>query len=243
MKKIIEICCCSVDDAVEAYKGGANRIELNSALECGGLTPTVGALIEVKKRVDIPVITMIRPRTGGFCYTDAEFEQMKKDVEIMIENGADGIAFGILTPDNEIDIPRSKEIISLCEGKEVVFHRAIDVSKDIFEATKTLISLNVTRILTSGGKQRCLEGVDNLNKMLEIAKDNIQILACGSIRPTNMSEIMEKVPCNQFHMALMKECCDGTLDDNSVKFNGAPSETHYKMIDVEQVKAVTELVK
>lgn len=242
MKKTIEICCCSVDDACEAYLGGADRIELNSALECGGLTPTVGALIEVKKRVNIPVITMIRPRTGGFCYTDAEFEQMKNDVKIMLENGADGIAFGILTSDGEVDIPRSKEIIELCHGKEVVFHRAIDVSKDIFEATNVLISLGVTRILTSGGKQRCLEGIDNLNKILEIAKNDVEILACGSIRPTNLEEIMEKTACKQFHMALMKECYDGTLDENSVKFNGTPSETHYKMIDRSQVEAVMKLV-
>lgn len=243
MKKLIEICCCSVDDAVEAFNGGADRIELNSALEAGGLTPTLGCLIEVKKRINIPVIVMIRPRTGGFCYTKSEFEQMKLDAKIMLENGADGVAVGILNSDKTIDINRTKYFSDLCQlhNKEIVFHRAIDITPDLIVSMQKLISIGITRILTSGGKQRCLEGISVINSMLEFSND-IQILACGSIRPTNLKEIMSKTQCTQFHMALLKEECDGSMEDSHITFNGVASEDKHKLIDIEQVKAVMNII-
>lgn len=243
MEKTIEICCCSVDDVVQAFKGGAHRVELNSAFEAGGLTPTLASLIEAKKRVNIPIITMIRPRTGGFCYTELEFETMKTDATLMLENGADGIAVGILNSDNSIDIERNLIMADICKSynKEIVFHRAIDITTDLLQSAKILIDLGFTRILTSGGKQRCLEGIDTINDLCQFT-NQIQILACGSIRPTNLTEIMSKTSCNQFHMALMKELCDNTMVNSKINFNGTPNESLYKMIDSNQVKSVIGLV-
>lgn len=248
--KTIEICCCSVDDVVQAYNGGANRVELNSAFEAGGLTPTLASLILSKKQVDIPIICMIRPRTGGFNYTDMEFETMLLDAELMLQNGADGIAVGILRADDEgkniIDEYRTKIIVDICHkhGKECVFHRAIDVTQNLLESAELLIKLGVDRILTSGGKQRCLEGIDTINKLVKTKSDRIEILACGSIRPTNIAEIISKTECEQFHMALMHELCDNTMIDSQINFNGTPDESHYKMIDMQQVKAaVTEIYR
>lgn len=242
MRKTIEICCCSVDDVVQAANGGAHRVELNSAFEAGGLTPTLGCLIEAKKRVDIPIITMIRPRTGGFCYTDLEFETMKMDAKLMLENGADGIAVGILNSDNTIDVERNQIMVDICKSynKEIVFHRAIDITADLIHSANILISLGFTRILTSGGKQRCLEGIDIINSLMQLS-EKIQILACGSIRPTNLSEIISKTNCNQFHMALMKDLCDETMTSAIINFNGTPNESMYKMIDCEQVQSVVNL--
>ena len=130
MKKLLEICCCSLDDALQAEAGGANRIELNSALEAGGLTPSLGCLIEVKKRLSISVIAMLRPRTGGFCYTEMEFETMLQDAELLLQHGADGLAVGILTPERQIDFSRVQKIVDICRKyqRESVFHRAIDVT-------------------------------------------------------------------------------------------------------------------
>lgn len=243
MGKTIEICCCSVDDTLQAFYGGAHRIELNSAFDAGGLTPTLASLIEVKKRVNIPIITMIRPRTGGFCYTDLEFETMKLDAKLMLENGADGITVGILNPDKTIDVERSKIMAEICSSykKEAVFHRAIDITPNLIESAKILINLNYKRILTSGGKQRCLEGIDTINKLCEL-NNQIEILACGSIRPTNLKEIMSKTSCTQFHMALIKELSDNTMINSNINFNGTPSETLYKMIDKNQVKSIIEMI-
>lgn len=243
--KIIEICCCSVDDVVAAQKGGADRVELNSAFESGGLTPTLGSLIEAKKRVSIPIITMIRPRTGGFCYTNREFDTMVTDAKLMLEHGADGIAVGILNEYKNIDLPRMNVLVELCKSmnKEIVFHRAIDITPNVVESAHELVSLGVDRILTSGGKQRCLEGIDTINELMDTVSDQIQILACGSIRPTNLAEIISKTSCNQFHMALMKDLCDQTMIDSHINFNGTPSECYYKMIDSEQVSEVVKIVR
>ena len=132
MERMIEVCCGSYEDALASYKGGAKRIELNSALYLGGLTPTLASLILVKKHTDLKVITMVRPRGAGFCYTEAEFETMKVDARLMMENGADGIAFGCLTKEGEIDVEQTKKIIDIIKeyNGEVVFHRAFDCVKD-----------------------------------------------------------------------------------------------------------------
>lgn len=245
MRKLIEVCCCSTDDAINAYRGGADRIELNSTIEAGGLTPTLGCLRIVRARVDIPIITMIRPRTGGFCYTDLEFITMKEDAKIMLENGADGIAVGILNPDSTIDTARMQEMADICRayGKEIVCHRAIDVTPDPVKAAETVMNLGFTRILTSGGQQRCLEGIDTINRMQECYGDHIQILACGSVRPTNLNEILSKTNVQQFHMAPMCVLNDTSMDGKTIKFNGAPRDAEYTQIDETAVREAMEIVK
>jgi copper homeostasis protein len=112
-KVLIEVCCGSVDDAVEAERGGADRIELNSSLFLGGLTPSLGSIIEAKKRLNIPVMVMIRPRAGGFCYTQAEMAVMQHDAKLAVEHDVDGLVFGILSPDGSVDAERCKRIIEL----------------------------------------------------------------------------------------------------------------------------------
>lgn len=95
MERIVEICCGSYEDALNAYRGGASRIELNSALHLGGLTPSLASLVLTKKHTDLKVITMIRPRGAGFCYSEDEFEVMKADTLLMMEHGADGVALDV----------------------------------------------------------------------------------------------------------------------------------------------------
>ena len=103
MDRVIEICCGSYYDALMAYKGGAKRIELNSALYLGGLTPTLASLIMTKENTDLKVICMVRPRSAGFCYLDEDYEVMLRDAELLLKNGADGIAFGFLDENSEIE--------------------------------------------------------------------------------------------------------------------------------------------
>lgn len=156
---IVEVCCGSVDDAIEAQKGGADRIELNSALALGGLTPSGGSLIEATRQLDIPVMVMIRPRTGGFCYSRADMEAMLADVQKAVANGTDGIVFGILNAEGTIDIDRRRRVIESADGVETVFHRAFDVVPDPNTAIETLIELGITRILTSGQQTTAMEGM------------------------------------------------------------------------------------
>ena len=153
MKKIlVEVCCGSADDVIEAKKAGADRVELNSDLFHGGLTPTVGSLLVAKRETGMKIMTMIRPREGGFCYTEAEFAVAIEDAKQLLANGSDGLVFGFLHTDGTIDVKRTAILANLAysAGKEAVFHRAIDVVPDWKQALDLLIDLNITRVLTSG---------------------------------------------------------------------------------------------
>src|SRR5215469_11620229 len=159
-KILLEICCGSIDDAIESEKGGADRVELCSALFLGGLTPSIGTIQEAKQRLKIPIIVMVRPRGGGFCYTDAEFATMERDTAAAIEAGADGIVFGILTNDGKLDRQRVQRIRKLIGNKQAVFHRAFDVTPDPYAALEELIDLGIIRVLTSGQKDTVPQGID-----------------------------------------------------------------------------------
>ena len=111
MRKILmEVCCGSVDDVVQAQKAGADRVELNSCLFHGGLTPSIGTLIAAKEAITIPIMSMVRPRQGGFCYTDAEYRTALADAEALLEQGADGLVFGFLKEDGSLDAARTKKV-------------------------------------------------------------------------------------------------------------------------------------
>ena len=165
---LIEVCCGSVDDAVEAAEGGAARIELNSSLFFGGLTPSLGTIIEAKRRLDIPIMVMIRPRGGGFCYTEAEMAVMLHDTKLAVEHGAGGIVFGILTQDGLVDVDRCRKILELTQGRETVFHRAFDVTPDPIEALEQLIELGFTRIMTSGQEKTVTAFEANTRALTEL---------------------------------------------------------------------------
>ena len=164
---LIEVCCGSTDDAVEAERGGAGRVELNSSLFFGGLTPSLGSVIEAKKRLSIPVMVMIRPRAGGFCYTEAEMAVMEHDAKLAVEHGADGLVFGILNQDGTIDIDRCRKIVELTGEKQAVFHRAFDVTPNPLAALDQLIELGFKRILTSGQQKTVPEGADLIKKLID----------------------------------------------------------------------------
>ena len=137
-KVLIEVCCGSVEDAIEAEANGADRVELNSSLFYGGLTPSLGTLIETKKRTNIPVMVMVRPRGGGFCYSDLELDIMIEDVKKFVEYGADGIVFGAINEKGEMNFEACKRIVEAIGDKEAVFHRAMDV---VYDPIKTIDQL------------------------------------------------------------------------------------------------------
>ena len=140
---MLEICCGSFEDAMTAYECGVRRIELNSALSLGGLTPSLGSLIMTKQYTDLEVMAMIRSRGAGFCYTEYQYEQMLEDMKLMLAYGSDGIVFGFLKEDRTIDEKRCREFVENIhnEGRQAVFHRAFDCAKDANQAIETLIDL------------------------------------------------------------------------------------------------------
>ena len=237
-KILLEVCCGSADDVIQAHKGGADRVELNSDLFHGGLTPTVGSLIVAKRETCMK--TMVRPREGGFCYTDAEFAAAVEDAKFLLANGADGLVFGFLKPDGSIDLERSRILAELAleAGKEAVFHRAIDVVPDWREALDALISLKITRVLTSGQAPDVLQATDVVRAMIEYAAGRIQILPGAGVTPKNCARLVRESGCTQVHIAAHRPCYDYSVNNNRDIFYGGclyPPEDRYQMTDAEVV--------
>ena len=237
MKRILlEICCGSADDVIEAYKAGADRVELNSNLFHGGLTPTIGTLLVAKHETDIPVMAMVRPREGGFCYTGMEYQVCLEDAETLIKNGADGLVFGFLKEDGTIDADRTRRVVEIAKraGKETVFHRAIDVVPDWKEAVDLLADLGITRILTSGQVPDVSDATDTIREMIEYAGDRIQILPGAGITMRNIRRVANETGAKQLHVAVHRSFIDAsTANNRSIYYGGClyPPEDRYNIID------------
>ena len=239
----LEICCGSLEDAVESGAGGADRVELCSALFLGGLTPSYGALVEAKRRLSIPVMFMARPRGGGFCYTPVEMAAMERDIEMAVAHGADGVVFGILEPDGRVDTARTARLRTLIGNREAVFHRAFDVTPDPFRAIDELVDLGITRILTSGQCDTVWEGLPLIARLVEYAGDRIQIMPGGGIKPYHLDDVIAKTGCRHIHLAAWKSQVDeSTRRRPDVTFGGAlyPPEDRY---DITDRAVVAELAK
>ncbi|MBI9018135.1 MAG: copper homeostasis protein CutC [Phycisphaerae bacterium] len=244
----LEVCCGSVDDAIEASSGGADRVELNSSMFFGGLTPSMGSVIEAKKQLDIPVIVMIRPRGGGFCYTAVEYEIMLHDTKLALDNGADGIVFGILKPDGTIDVHRSMEIVKLAKaaGKDIVFHRAFDVTPNPFVALEQLIDMGIDRILTSGQEDSVPQGIPLLKQLIEKAGERIEILPGGGIKQHNAAFVIKQTGTKMIHIAAFKTMIDNSCQNRpAVTFGGClyPPENQFDLINRDIIKAVSDICK
>lgn len=241
MGVLVEICCASVDDVIESEKGGAQRVELCSALPLGGLTPTAGTITEAKRLSKLPLIVMMRLRSGGFCYSEVEIATMERDMELAVELGADGFVFGILDGNGKIDEPRTKRLVARAGSLPTVFHRAFDVTPDPAEALETLIDLGITRLLTSGQRSRSLEGAELIRTLVEQADGRIEILPGGGVRLENVAEIVERTGCRQVHLTAHKSRLDtSTYANRSIAFgsDSAPSEDHVDVIDSSTVAAI-----
>ena len=165
--------------------GGADRVELCSALFLGGLTPSLGSLVQVKQLAKIPVMAMNRPRAAGFCYSETEFAVMERDADLLFEHGADGIVFGILNDDGRIDIERTRALRKRIGSRQAVFHRAFDVTPDPFRTLEELIDLGITRVLTSGQKNGAPEGSTLIKRLIDHARGRIEILPGAGIDLNN----------------------------------------------------------
>ena len=237
---ILEVCCGSADDVIQAHRAGAHRVELNSNLFHGGLTPTVGSLLVAKRETGMKIMTMVRPREGGFCYTDAEFATAVEDAGQLLANGTDGLVFGFLHQDGTLDLERTKILARLAQdaGKETVFHRAIDVVPDWKQTLDALIDLGITRVLTSGQEPDVSFGTQTVREMIQYAAGRIQILPGAGITARNMDRIISETGCDQIHLAAHKPQYDTSVNNNrSIYYGGAlyPPEDRFNVIDSDYV--------
>jgi|GEM_PF-22262 len=238
---LLEVCIASVGDAQSAQAAGADRVELNAALALGGLTPSLGTLMEVKRTVNLPVIVMIRPRSGGFAYSAADFLVMQRDIDLALEHGADGIAFGILTDDGEIDVDCCRKIVQQAERSEVVFHRAFDVTPEPLGALEQLVDLGVKRLMTSGQEESAYNGVTLIAKLMKRAAGRIEILPAGGINRFTVGDVLARTGCDQVHASLRTRRPDSSVSARPHVTFGSTPKTMEDRYDATDALAVAEL--
>ncbi len=188
---LLEICCYGLDSALTAAQAGADRIELCAAPAEGGLTPSAGVLKQVREAVAIPVHPIIRPRGGDFCYSDHEFATMLEDIAFVKQLGFPGLVIGMLDQEGGVDMPRMGQVMTLCQGMNVTFHRAFDMCRDPYEALEKLDQLGVARVLTSGQAATAESG---LKLIVELIKQGRcpKIMAGAGVRLSNLAAFIEQ---------------------------------------------------
>ncbi len=230
---LIEACCGSFDDVKAVAAHGVRRVELNSSLFLGGLTPTVGSVALVHELIDIEIVSMIRPREGGFMYSDMEFQTMLRDITALSHAGADAFVFGVLNPDGTIDMKRNRTLIEQADGKPCVFHRAFDVVPDRRVALEQLVELGFVRVLTTGGCADVREAVDHISGLIRQAGSRITVLP-GGVKPYFAADFVRQTQATELHVAQFTTHVDPSCDGNNViHFGGAlhPSETRVSRFD------------
>jgi copper homeostasis protein len=198
----LEVCANGLGSAIAAQEGGAFRVELCDNLIEGGTTPSYGQIAVAKKQLNIEIWPIIRPRGGNFIYSDLEFEVMKQDILNCKELGCDGVVVGLLNKDNTVDEERCRIVIALANPMPVAFHRAFDVSSDLFQAMEVIISLGFVRILSSGGKDTALLGVTNLQALIKQANGRIELMPGAGVNVSNAAQILEITGASSIHASL-----------------------------------------
>jgi len=201
-KILVEVCVDSVASAIAAARGGASRVELCSSLIEGGVTPSAGLTETARASVSLPVHVMIRPRAGDFCYDEYEFETMRRDIDLAKRLRAEGVVLGILTVDGQVDIPRTQQLVLLARPLTVTFHRAFDMTANLFRALEDLCSIGVDRVLTSGGEQTCLLGSRTIAQLVEKSHGRIVVMPGSGIKPENARELIQQTSAKEIHVGL-----------------------------------------
>lgn len=198
-QNILEVCAGDIQSVAAAARGGAQRVELCSALSDGGVTPSTGFIRKALEVEGLTVHVLIRPRGGDFLYSPAEVEAMTDDIVAARETGAHGVVIGALTRDGNIDLDACKKMVEAAAGMNITFHRAFDLCRDPFTALDQIIALGCNRLLTSGQAASAIEGVDLLRQLVERADGRLTILAGGGVSPENAAEIIRRSGTNEVH--------------------------------------------
>jgi copper homeostasis protein len=201
---MLEVAVFNIESAIQAQAAGANRLELCENPNEGGTTPSYGTLRVVSTTISIPVFPIIRPRGGDFLYTDAEFEVMKNDITVCKELGFAGVVIGLLLPDGNIDIQRTKILVALAAPMPVTFHRAFDRCIDPIKGLHDIIETGCKRILTSGQVPSAPDALDLLQTLVKEAGDQIIIMPGSGVRGNNIATIKAVTNAKEFHSSARK---------------------------------------
>ena len=198
---LVEVCADSLESAQIAQKAGAQRIELCSALSCGGLTPSAALMEYTKKKVTIPIHVLIRPRSGDFLYSDDEIQIMCRDIEIAKSVGVNGIVCGVLTPLGTVDIKKLQILLEAASPLKISFHRAFDMLKDPFACAAVLKDMGVERILTSGQKPSAVQGTKMISDLISIFGNKLIIMPGAGINEKNVKAVITATGATEVHLS------------------------------------------
>lgn len=200
-KLTTEVVVYNIESALNAQKGGADRVELCDNPSGGGTTPSSGTIQVLREQLDISLFVMVRPREGDFCYSELEYEAMKKDIRHASQHGADGVVFGILLPDGSIDIERCRELVELADPLPATCHRAFDMTNDPYKALEACIEAGFDRILTSGQEAQAHAGISLITDLVTKAADQISIMAGCGVNEDTVEDIITETGVNEIHLA------------------------------------------
>ena len=239
------MCIGSVCSAKAARDGGAARVELCSALEIGGITPSPGLMQQVRQVEGIKMHVLIRPRGGDFLYDEDEIRCMEQDIVAARECGADGVVIGALTADGDIDTTACRRLIEKAQGMSITFHRAFDMCNNPMKALEDIIALGCHRILTSGQAATAEKGISLLTQLTAAANERIIIMPGCGVNAGNAKNILEATQCNEIHASARKSVGSGMLFRHSGVSMGNPDSDEFarKETDANEVKAIVEAIR
>lgn len=237
-----ELCSYSVEACHIAASLGVNRVELCASPAEGGVTPSMAAIACASHIPGIDVSVMIRPRGGDFLYTDLEFRTMLLDIAHAREAGATGVVFGILTADGKVDVARTRALVEAAEGMETTFHRAVDMTANYEEAIGDIIATGCTRILTSGGYDKALDGIDHIRQAVAIANGRIEIMAGSGVTSANAQQL-KATGVDALHFSAKKMIMGAMKYRNPrISMGGTASVDEFALrtVDQEEVKRILQ---
>jgi len=232
---ILEIAANSVASALAAQQGGAHRVELCTALELGGLTPSYAQIALARDHLRIPLYVLIRPRAGDFLYTDLECETMQRDIESCVSLGCDGVVLGILDADARVDSARCRALIAAAGKLGVTFHRAFDLSRDPAQALEDIVALGCERILTSGTQASAPDGAVLIRELVRQAAGRIAVMPGAGITAQNITALAQATGAREFHASAKRQQPSGMRHKRPALGDMEDGELRS---DVEQVRAL-----
>lgn len=204
-KNQLEIACFNYESALIAQDNGAERIELCENMHLGGTTPNYVLTVKVREKLSIKMHVIIRPRGGGFFYSDEEIVEMKQDIKQFKKLGVDGFVFGILNEDGSVNKKKNQELVNLAHPLSCTFHRAFDVVKDAEQALEDIINCGFKTILTSGQEINVEEGIFNIEKIQKLANGRIEIMPGGGLRSSNIKLLQDKLEPAFYHSSAITD--------------------------------------
>jgi copper homeostasis protein len=242
---IVEACVDSVASAIAAERGGAHRVELCDALFDGGTTPSAGMIAACCAAVAIPVFVMVRPRGGGFVYSDAERDVMQRDVAIARELGAGGVVIGGLRADGTVDVALVGSLLAAAKDLAVTFHRAFDLTPDLAHSLELLADAGVSRVLTSGGAATAPEGAPVLGALVRQAGSRLVVMAGGGVREENVGNLVTTCGVREVHVRLTRLARGGGLVRDGLRLRKPlpDDEAAFEETDAERVRGFVAAVE